>query len=275
MTGEGWGEGEDTRDSCVPVSRQQPEGNPQWVIHRSKSVTSTNDVAIQMAEEGAPEGTAVIASEQTAGRGRHGRGWSSPAGTGLYLSVILRPDLPFDQLWRMAFLTSVSVAEAIAQVSGLPARVKWPNDVLLGERKVCGILAEAKQPGASSQQPVIILGIGINVNNQEFPPEIAQTATSIALELGCPTKVEHVETAVLAALDARYRQYLVEGFAPILEAWKGLDCTVGKHVVVNAAERVIEGTAVEIGMDGDLVVRHEDGTRIRVTAGEVILAGTV
>lgn len=127
----------------------------EFIVQRFGAVSSTNDIAIRMAEEGAPEGTVVVAGEQTAGRGRHGRNWSSPAGEGLYISVILRPDLPFDRLWQMAFIAAVSAAEAIRQASGLEARIKWPNDILLNDRKVCGILIEAasRQPPAASSQP--------------------------------------------------------------------------------------------------------------------------
>jgi BirA family biotin operon repressor/biotin-[acetyl-CoA-carboxylase] ligase len=213
-----------------------------------------------MAEEGAPEGTVVVAREQTAGKGRHGRIRSSPPGSGLYLSVVLRPDLPFDQLWQTAFIASVAAAEAILEVSGLPARIKWPNDVLINGRKVCGILIEARK------QPAAIVGIGINVNNTEFPPDIAQKATSIAIELGHPIALEAVEKSLLSRLEER----LADSFPSVFDAWKALNCTVGRHVVVNTADSVIEGTAVEVDQTGDLIVEHE-GIKTRITAGEVIL----
>ena len=249
--------------------------NPKWIVHRLESVTSTNDVTARMAREGAPEGTVVVAREQTAGRGRHGRSWSSPPG-GLYLSIIFRPHLPFEDLWQMAFLAAVASAEAVGQVSGLPARIKWPNDVLLGGRKVCGILIEAPGPAASKSEissPVVV-GIGINVNNQEFDPEISQTATSIALEAGRQIAVEEVEEALLPRLDARYSRYVAGGFGPILREWRNLDCTAGREVAVSTAEGVVEGRAVEIDPRGDLVIEHEDGTRTCVAAGDVIIRDT-
>jgi len=248
----------------------------QIVIHRLESITSTNDAAARMAREGAPEGTVVVAQEQTAGRGRHGRKWSSPAG-GLYLSIILRPDLPFEDLRQMAFLAAVASAEAVGQVSGLPARIKWPNDVLLNARKVCGILIEAClrfRPWRICSLRSVVVGFGINVNNQEFPPEISQAATSIALEVGRPIAVEEVEEALLSHLDARYSRYLAAGFAPILSEWRNLDCTAGRQVTVSTAEGAIEGTAVEIDPHGDLIIEREDGTRTHVTAGDAVLRDT-
>lgn len=264
----------------------------RFTIHRYESAASTNDLAIRMAEQGAPEGTVIIAREQTAGRGRRGRSWLSPSG-GLYLSAILRPDLPFEQLWQMAFVASVAAAEAVGDVSGLPARIKWPNDVLINGRKVCGILVEAQPaclrrasrqlkqiPDAGYRMPEpqsaicnpksVIVGVGINVNVPEFPPEIAQEATSIAIELGHPIALEDVEKSLLALLDARYAQYLAEGFAPAFDAWKALDCTIGRRVAVDTPDGIVEGTAVEIGGNGDLIVESE-GIRSRVTAGQAIL----
>ena len=276
------------------MTHKPPAPNPQWVIRRFESVASTNDVAIRMADERAPEGTVVIAGEQTAGKGRLGRSWSSPAGEGLYLSAILRPDLPFDQVWQTGFVASVAAAEAIGEVSGLPAQIKWPNDILLSGRKVCGILVEARKSAASSQQPAvspqsairnpksqipnlrcpIVVGIGVNVNNSSFPAEIAQKATSVALEVGHPIKLQKVEEAVLSRLHTRYTQHLSEGFAPILEAWKNLDCTIGRHVVVLADDGTVEGTAVGVDSSGDLVVEREDGVSVRLAAGEVTLLDT-
>ena len=180
----------------------------KFTIHRYDSVSSTNDLVLQM--EDAPEGTVVIAGTQTAGKGRRGRKWSSPPGEGLYLSVILRPPLPYDKLWQTAFVASLAACEAIRQVSSLDARIKWPNDILINGRKVCGILIETRG--------FVVAGIGVNVNNQDFPPEL--NATSISLELGRTLSVADVENALLAGLDARYSQLLTEGFSPILEAWK-------------------------------------------------------
>ncbi len=256
------------------MTHKPPTPNPEWVIHRFESVNSTNDVAIRMAREGAPEGTAVIAGEQTAGKGRLGRSWSSPAGDGLYLSAILRPDLPFDQVWQTGFVASVAAAEAIGKVSALPAQIKWPNDILLSGRKVCGILTEALKPAVTPSPFAIVVGIGVNVNNSSFPAEIAQKATSIAFELGRPVKLQKVEGAILSRLHTRYAQYLSEGFAAVLEAWKNLDCTIGRRVVVLTDDSAVGGIAMGVDSRGDLVVEREDGVVVCMAAGDVTLLDT-
>jgi BirA family biotin operon repressor/biotin-[acetyl-CoA-carboxylase] ligase len=189
-------------------------------IHRFDSLSSTNDAALQMAD--AHEGTVIIAGEQTAGKGRRGRKWSSPPAEGLYLSIVLRPSLPYDKLWQMAFVVSLAACEAIREVSGLDARIKLPNDILVGGRKVCGILIESKPlPHSHTPTPpysAVVIGIGINVNNQGFPPDL--NATSLAVELGRRISMADMENALLSSLDARYSQFLADGFPPILEAWK-------------------------------------------------------
>ena len=251
----------------------------KYTIHRYESVTSTNDLAVRMAEEGAPEGTVVVAREQTAGRGRRGRRWSSPPGSGLYLSFILRPACPMEYLWQVGFVASLAAADAIAQVSGLPARIKWPNDILLGGRKVCGILVEARKQSAvcglqsavCSLLPAVIVGVGINVNTPTFPSEITEKATSIAIELGYQIAVGEVEEALLTALNKWYSTYLEHGFAPIIRAWKKLDCTAGRDVVVDTMEGLVEGRAVEVNSAGDLIVEGKDGAKVQITAGDVIL----
>jgi BirA family transcriptional regulator, biotin operon repressor / biotin---[acetyl-CoA-carboxylase] ligase len=228
-------------------------------------------MAAHMAEDGAPEGTVVVAAEQTAGRGRHGRRWSSPEGEGLYLSVILRPEIPFSQLWQTAFVASLATAEAVGQVSGLVPRIKWPNDVLLNGRKVCGILTETRRHGDTGTRRPVIVGIGVNLNNSVFPPEIADKATSIMLETGQPVSARQVEEALLTCLDRFYAAYLRDGFTSILAQWKTLDCTSGRRVSVVTGGGIVEGTAQEVDPNGDLIVLRDDGTTARVTAGEVIL----
>jgi BirA family biotin operon repressor/biotin-[acetyl-CoA-carboxylase] ligase len=253
------------------------------LVHRFESVSSTNDVAVGMAEEGAPEGTVVIALEQTAGKGRYGRHWVSPAG-GLYLSIILRPDVPFDKLWQTAFVSSLAACEAIGEVSGLDARIKWPNDVLLNGRKVCGILVEARGTSVQGSRFKVqssrfkvrgsisaVVGIGANVNNEAFPAEIAETATSIALEVGHPISMAKAEESLLSRLGARYEHYVQDGFDPILEAWRILDCTAGRRVEVNTPEGLVAGTALEVDSSGDLILQRDDGSTARITAGDVIL----
>lgn len=244
----------------------------QYTFHRFEAVTSTNDLVIAMAEEGAPEGTVAVADEQVAGRGRRGRYWVSPPDSGVYLSVLLKPDIPSDRFWQLAFVASLAAAEGIRWVSRLEVHVKWPNDVLINGRKVCGILVEARKPSISFE-PVAVIGIGVNVNMMEFPPELADTATSIAIEAGAPAPRHAVERGVLDALSTRYDQYRTEGFRPILNSWKNLDCTVGRDVAVQSARGTVEGTAVEVNARGSLILRLRDGSLEEITTGEVLFAG--
>lgn len=243
-------------------------------------MTSTNDVALRMSAEGSPEGTVVVAGEQTAGKGRHGRTWSSPPGEGLYLSLLLRPDLLQQRLGEIAFVSSVASALAIKDASGLPTRIKWPNDILVSDRKVCGILVEARpstinhQPSTVSRQPLtighsVVVGIGVNVNNQSFPPEIS--ATSIALELGRPIPMQEVEDALLAQLVHWYQRFQWEGVAVVMAKWKELDATVGRSMEVRVGDEIISGTAVDVDPGGNLIVELPDGRLSNISAGEVLL----
>jgi len=244
----------------------------QYTIHRFETVTSTNDLAIRMAEEGSPEGAVVVADEQVSGRGRRGRQWVSPPGSGVYLSIVLRPSVPSSRFWQLAFVASLAVTEAIRSSARIEPQIKWPNDVLLSGRKVSGILIESGR-SPSSPDPAVVVGIGINVNTAEFPPELAETATSLEIEKGEPVSRSAVERMLLDSFRARYEQYLAEGFRPILNEWKGYDCTVGREVEVRTAEGIVKGTAVEVTALGSLKVRTRDGSLKEVTAGEVLLTG--
>jgi BirA family biotin operon repressor/biotin-[acetyl-CoA-carboxylase] ligase len=246
----------------------------RYTLHRYDAVTSTNDLAMRMADEGASEGTAVIAREQGAGRGRRGRCWVSPPDCGVYLSIVLRPRVPSSELWQLAFVAALSLAEAVEHVSCVSSRIKWPNDVLVNGRKIAGILVEARRAARSSESAAVV-GLGLNVNSTDFPPELAEIATSMAIEEGKRFALRTVEQEVLDAFRARYEQYVADGFGPILEAWKGLDCTVGRDVEVRTTDHILEGTAVEVTPLGNLVIDCRDGTRREVRAGEVLFAGEI
>lgn len=246
----------------------------RYTIQRFQQLDSTNTAAARMAEDGAPGGTVVVAEEQSAGRGRHGRQWSSPPGTGLYLSVVLRPPQQ-QELWQFGFAVSLAVADAIGRVTGTDPRTKWPNDVLINGRKVCGILIEAKLDHSHTPTPphshTVVVGIGINVNTPGFPPDIASKATSLAIETGRTIDLGEVESALLDSLDARYEQLLCEGFQAILGSWRDIDCTVGREVSVEAPDGTVHGVAQGVNSGGDLIVRQADGSIAHVTAGDVML----
>lgn len=255
----------------------------EYSIHRFDLVGSTNDIATQMVQEGAPEGAVIVARGQRAGRGRRGRNWTSPLGGGLYLSVILRPPIPLADIWQVGFMASVAVAEAVEQIAEIKPHIKWPNDILIRDRKVAGILIELPivAPGVGSarrsgevqlgSRPVIV-GIGVNVNIKNFPPELQHTATSIALAIGQSVAVSEVESALLSSLDRWYSKYIKEGFESVMNMWTNYDCTVGRKIRIDLDGRTIDGTVEQVRtVSGDIVVRCSDGTIVALSAGDILL----
>jgi BirA family biotin operon repressor/biotin-[acetyl-CoA-carboxylase] ligase len=182
--------------------------------------TSTNDVLRQMAVAGAAEGTTVVALQQTRGRGRQHRPWHSPPGLGLYLSVLLRPPWPASESGALAPLAGVAVASALKQLGVPDIRLKWPNDVLAGGRKICGVLVEPALKGGQIEFAVVGIGVNVLHGADDFPPELRHTATSCALA-GVTVTLAQARVAVLAALDEGYRRALREGPATLYAAWAG------------------------------------------------------
>jgi BirA family biotin operon repressor/biotin-[acetyl-CoA-carboxylase] ligase len=229
-------------------------------IVRLGVVGSTQAVAFELAERGAADGTVVVAETQTAGRGRRGRRWHDEPGDSLLMSIVGRPRLTARDLPKLSLATAVAVAEALAAVTGLPARLKWPNDVLVDGRKLAGILLESR----TITEPLVVAGIGINLRQRSFPDALAATATSVHLAGGRAVEREAMLQAVLVAF-ARWRARLEgEGFAPLRARWLALADTIGRAVTVGDHT----GVAVDLDRDGALVLRHGHGTRL-VVAGEV------
>jgi BirA family biotin operon repressor/biotin-[acetyl-CoA-carboxylase] ligase len=237
-----------------------PAAPASRVIHHVATVDSTQEAVFALASAGAPDGAAVVADTQTAGRGRHGRRWHDEAGTSLLVSVLLRPALPPSLRPLLSYAASVAVVGTLGTL-GLDARVKWPNDVLVAGRKVAGILLEAREG-------VVVVGVGLNVNQQRFPPELAARATSVALETGRATDRGVVLATLLDELD-RWRACLErEGFAPVRERWRAVSDTLGRGVRVAD----VAGVAVDLDASGALVVDAAGGRR-RVVAGELVQEG--
>jgi BirA family biotin operon repressor/biotin-[acetyl-CoA-carboxylase] ligase len=236
-------------------------------ILRFNSVTSTNDIAAQHARYGAEEGICVIARQQTAGRGRHGRTWISEPGDGIYFSIVLRPTLPTQFLSLVPLMAGVAVYDTIAEL-GLRPDIKWPNDILVGEKKVSGILAETVETRKGLS---VIVGIGINVKRGNLPDEIAERATSLESELGA-----HVAANELEATLAKYLLYFYEilqsdtGRTVILRHWQQRSSYFsGKRVRVKLHEGVIEGTTDGLTLNGGLRIQVADGSIKEVQAGDV------
>ncbi|MBI4277335.1 MAG: biotin--[acetyl-CoA-carboxylase] ligase [Armatimonadetes bacterium] len=227
-------------------------------------VGSTNDVARDLAEAGAGEGTAVVAEEQTAGRGRQGRTWHSPPG-GLWLSVILRPARPSP---GVGLAVGVAAATALRRATGADVRLKWPNDLVIAGRKLGGILLEAAG-GA------VIAGIGINLNVDEahLPPEVRASSISLAAHLGRPVDRAGVLADLLGDLEAEYAAWRHGGAAALLSSWRALSATLGRPVSVVLPEARVEGLAEDVDEEGALLVRQADGSLRRVVAGDLAAAG--
>ena len=240
-------------------------------VHWLESTASTNDVAARLAESGAEEGTTVVAEMQTAGRGRHGRVWFSPPGAGLYVSVIVRPGTALDNDDNPAALltlaSGVAIAEAVRAVTGLPAEIKWPNDVLIGGRKLAGILAEAAVQAGALQ--FIVVGFGVNLQPAAYPPELASRVTSIEAETMRPADRALMLAEILAAIGERYADLRAGRFDAILSAWRRLASSLpGAQVEWDSPAGVVRGRAEDIDRHGALLVRV--GAKIeRVVAGEV------
>ena len=229
-------------------------------VVRLVSISSTQTVAFELAEQGAADGTAVVAVTQTAGRVRRGRVWHDVPGDSLLVSIIVRPRLRAPDLPKLSFAAAIAVAEAIGATTGLAPRLKWPNDVLVNGRKLAGILLESR----IVVEPIVVAGVGINLRQRRFPDALAGIATSVDLEGGRPVGPEELLEAVLHAFD-RWRTTLENaGFAPLRARWLDLADTIGREVTVGDDA----GIAVDLAADGALVLKQAHGFR-QVVAGEV------
>ena len=196
-------------------------------VHHFETLDSTNDLAKELAAQGAPEGAVVVAETQTGGRGRLGREWNSPPGVGLYVSLVLRPMLPPMELPQITLTTAVAVVRAVRRVAGVAPGIKWPNDLLFNGKKLGGILTEMETE--SDRIRHVVVGLGLNVNNPGFPPELAATATSLTLAAGGTFSRVHLLQAWLEEFEALYDRFLNQGFPEILEEWKGSTVTLGRR----------------------------------------------
>ncbi len=235
----------------------------------SRAIDSTNKWAWQLARRGAQEGTVTVAETQISGRGRLNRQWISPAG-GLWFSVILRPSLRVAETCKLVFVAGLTVAKVLRKEYDLPVETKWPNDVLLRGRKVCGILAEAKT--LNDHVDFVVIGIGINVNfdaEKVFVGELRETATSLMTELGKEISLNVLLKLLLEAMESLYERFSMEGFGPILEEWKKHATFLGSPVQVTCNTEKFWGKAVDVDREGALVLRLDNGTVRRVFAGDV------
>ncbi len=238
------------------------------VIHAYRKVKSTNDIARELAEGGAGEGTIVTAEEQTQGRGRLGRQWHSPSGKGVYLSMILRPVFPPEQAPGISLLTALALADTISSCCPGLVQIKWPNDVLVNGKKTAGILTELSADKTTINY--LIVGVGVNINHTtgDFPPEIQQIATSVAIAAGYPIRRVPLVQGFLAAFERMYEQYCRSGLQGFLSQLRSYSSLLGKEVTLNKGNKTLTGIARDIDPSGALVVAC-DNRLITVTSGEV------
>lgn len=238
-------------------------------IHK-ESLSSTNDMAKELAYK-VPDGTVIVAEEQTKGRGRMGRSWFSEKSSCILTSVILKPQTRPEKTVALTQVAALTVVKAIEEVCSVKTKIKWPNDIILNSKKVCGILTEM-----SSEIDVvnyIVIGIGINVNCTEFPDDLKEKATSLQLELEKPVDRKKLLASLLNNLEIYYKEYEEKGFESLRPLILENSITIGKEVRVIYTDREIRGQAIAIDKEGKLVIKTEKGEEIALLSGEVSVRG--
>jgi len=238
-------------------------------IHYFKEVDSTNDVARYLAVEGAEEGTVVVAEIQNRGKGRRGKTWISPPG-GVWMSIILRPDIAPSKAPQLTLVTGVAVAETLKEELKLDVGIKWPNDILIGNKKVCGILTEVNASIDNVNYVIVGIGIDMNVEIPLFPPNLQKDATSLKNELDTEINGAMLVQKFLLKFEDLYNQFKEGKFPEILSEWRLLSKTIGNNVEVRTRGKTVRGEAVGINKDGILILELEDGSLRKMISGECL-----
>ena len=229
--------------------------------------TSTNDIAIELAGKDAKEGTLVIADSQTKGRGRLDRKWVASAGTSILASLILRPAIELSQVNRIVLITTISIIHAIRNVANLHALIKWPNDIVINNKKVVGILAESKTEKNSLSFVVVGFGINVNIPKGNFPEEIADIATSLSIESGREVSRVYLLQEVLKQIESRYLRLNDNGF---LDEWKSLSATIGNQIQIEYPDSTRTGLATDIDENGALIVQLDTGEMKHIMNDDIV-----
>ena len=241
-------------------------------IYSLDEVDSTNSYAARLAAEGEPEGSVVLAEYQSAGRGRLGRTWVSPRGVNLCISVILRPDIPPRDVPLITLGAGVALARAVSGLYGLDARLKWPNDLIIGGRKAAGILTEMS--AASDRVRYVVLGVGVNVNmmREDFPVDIQDASTSVMLESGMKVDKDQLAGRFLEELGYVYELLIAGDKVRLLDEWRSYSCTLGQAVSVNTQGGIKTGKAADVDEYGRLVLELADGRLEKIASGDISTA---
>ncbi|MBF0194243.1 MAG: biotin--[acetyl-CoA-carboxylase] ligase [Magnetococcales bacterium] len=241
-------------------------------IHFFATLDSTNVYAGKIARQGALDGTVVVADSQSQGRGRLGRVWDSPSGVNLYFSLILRPHIEPRYAAQLTLLTGLAMAESIGSLGADDVEIKWPNDLLLGGKKVAGILTEMSVEENQVQFVVVGVGVNVNVETLNLSPEVSKIAATLSEHLKKKVKRYAFLADFLSRFQGWYRHYLDQGFASIRSIWLKRSRIKGRRVQVNLVESSFSGVAVDLDVDGFLLVKRDDtGKEAKVLAGDVLL----
>lgn len=235
-------------------------------VYHFVNLPSTNDAAKELARRGAPEGTLLLAETQSAGRGRLGRTWESPPGTGIYLTLLLRPPLPPAELPKLTLIAAVAVVEAIQAATGLQTGIKWPNDIIFQGKKLGGILTEMETESDCMRH--VVLGLGLNLNTPAFPEHLRDIATSLANTGRTYSRLATIR-AFLETMDNLYGRFLRLEFPALLDRWRQLTVTLGKTVTIRQGGEVLTGHALDVASDGALLLARPDGSVVKVLSGEI------
>lgn len=238
-------------------------------VHYEESVDSTQKIAHRLADEQAPNGTIIVADEQISGRGRLNRNWYSPKGTGIWMSIILRPEIPLHKAPQLTLLAAVAIVQGIQEATGLIPDIKWPNDILIKGKKVVGILTELQ--AESDRINSVIIGIGINVNQQktDFPEELSEIATSLACEKGEKLNRAKLIQEILLKMENLYKEYLQNGFQMIKVLWESYAVSIGQNIIARTITNTIEGQALGITDDGVLLLKGSDGVIHQIYSADI------
>ncbi len=245
-------------------------------VYYFETVDSTNNIAKKMANEGAGEGTLVIADEQLAGRGRWNRSWISPPKAGVLMSLIIRPPLPVAEASRITSLAAVAVAKSLMELSGRQAEIKWPNDILFEGKKISGILTEVSAEGNMLQYAIVGVGINTRDAHRLFPESMMPSVISLEEVIGMRLKRAQVAASVLSELETMYMDFISNGeFSEIIDFIKSHSATIGKLVEVDSGDGKIAGVAEDIAEDGALVIRLADQKLRKIYSGDVFALPSV